>query len=409
MESEVKAERQQLANESAAAAGKVRKGTPQPFGWAADRITPDPAEGAAVAAAYDMLLLGASVTDVMRDWERRGVRPHQRAAAWTRTSVRQILKNPRNAGISVYRGVEVAAGEWKPLVAETAFREVVRMLSDRTRQWPKGATTLLGGLALCRCGNRAGGSSSAHGHPSYRCIQASREGRPGPHVQVLAAAVDDLIGRLVVARLSDPAAIAELVISPAIEGAAELRDEEAVVSARLARLGRLYMEGQIAEQDLITGRSDGERRLAEIRAELTGHEVDAVLAPFAAAESVAAEWESRSIAQRRVVVSALMTVTLYPSGRGARKFDPGVVLPPGRGIKWKRRAPNEALTGTTLRWQAARDEFVTDPPGENDTHALIRRMRAAHRLYEIESRYSAASDAGPATTAPSTPPRTGSR
>ena len=334
-ESEVKGERQQLANEAAAVAGKARQGCPQPFGWQADRITADPAEGAAITSACAALLRGGSVTDIMRDWEARGVRPHQGALAWTRTSVRQILKNPRNAGISAYNSVEVARGEWEPLVDDVTFREVTRILGDRTRQWPKGFTTLLGGLAWCRCGNHVGGSASAHGRLAYRCIQGTRGDRPGPHVQVIAASVDEAVTRLAIGRLSAPDAVTALVVIPAREDLAALRDEEAALCARLARLGELYAEGQIGEQDLITGRARGEQRVAEIRMQLTGHDADSVLAPLIAAQDTAAEWERLSTAQRRAAIDLLMTVTLYPSGRGARTFRHDVVLPPGRGIIWK--------------------------------------------------------------------------
>jgi DNA invertase Pin-like site-specific DNA recombinase len=335
MESEVKAERQQFANEASAVAGKARRGCPQPFGWQADRITPDPAEAAAITSACAALLRGGSVTDIMRDWEARGVRPHQGAPAWTRTSVRQILRNPRNAGISAYNSVEVARGEWEPLVDDVTFREVTRILGDRTRQWPKGFTTLLGGLAYCRCGNHAGGSASAHGRLAYRCIQGTRGDRPGPHVQVIAAGVDEAVTALVIGRLSAPDAAAVLADTPAREDLAALRDEEAALCARLARLGELYAEGQISEQDLITGRARGEQRVAGIRMQLTRHDIDSVLAPLIAAPDTAAEWGRTSPARRRAAIDLLMTVTLYPSGRGARTFRHDVVLPPGRGIIWK--------------------------------------------------------------------------
>jgi site-specific DNA recombinase len=331
MESEVKAERQAFANEAAAAAGKARKGCPRPFGWQADRVTLDPAEAAAIRGACVSLLRGGTVSDIMRDWEARGVRPHQGAPAWTRTSVRQILKNPRNAGISAYNGLEVARGEWEPAVDDITFREVTRLLSDTAKQWPRGTTTLLGGLAWCQCGNHAGGSTSAHGHPAYRCIQSTRGGRPGPHIQVIAAPIDETVSRHAVGRLAAPDAVAGLMLGPAREGHAALLDEEAAMSARLARLGELYAEGQIGEQDLITGRARGRQRLAEIRTHLAGTRTAAVLTPLLAAQSTAAAWSALSIAQRRAVVDALMTVTLYPSGRGARRFDPAKALR----ITWK--------------------------------------------------------------------------
>ena len=75
MESEVKSERQQLANREAAIAGKARTAQPRPFGWQADYVTADPAEKAAVEDACRALLAGGTVSGVVRDWTARGVRP----------------------------------------------------------------------------------------------------------------------------------------------------------------------------------------------------------------------------------------------------------------------------------------------------------------------------------------------
>ena len=36
-------------------------------------------------------------------------------------------------------------------------------------------------------------------------------------------------------------------------------------------------------------------------------------------------------------------------------------------------------------WQAARAEYTAELDGEDDSQALVRRVRAAFRLYEIES------------------------
>jgi site-specific DNA recombinase len=342
MESEVKAERQQLANYHAAATGQPRKGTPRPFGWLPDRIHADPAEAEAIAAGCRAILAGGTLTGVARDWERRGVRPHQapygplREYPWTRSSVREILANPRIAGISVYKGEEQGRGQWEPLMAEETWRAVAEILRNPRfrRPYPQGAGSLLGGVAFCRCGNYVTGSSSANGFPAYRCNLETRNYRPGPHVAVKREKVDEHIAMAVIDALSAPDAI-HLLTPQAAGDVTALTDEEAVLRNRLSRLGSLFAEGQISETDLTGGRARGEARLAEIAAELAGLGRENVLAPLITARDVAAAWEGLGLDLRRAVVDALMTVTLYPSGRGARRFDPGKVLPPGQGIAWK--------------------------------------------------------------------------
>jgi DNA invertase Pin-like site-specific DNA recombinase len=333
MESDVKGERQQVANEANAKAGKPRLGSPAPFGWLADRATADPAEAAAVLAGCRIVLTTGSVTAVMRDWERRGVRPHQAPGnPWTRTSVRQILLNPRNAGISVYKGEEVASGQWEALVPEQMWRAVTEALDPRYRRTNPGApSTLLGGIGFCRCGNHLTGGRSAGGRPSYRCRQDKRGERPGPHVGVIREDVDLCISLAIIGYLSQPEAI-RLLATPDDAEVAALRDEELILRARLSRLGALYAEGTISEADLTGGRRAGAARLAEVTARLAELGRGDTLAPLITGSDIAAAWDEASLGLKRLAIDTLMTVTLYPSGQGARRFDPGRVLPPGKGI-----------------------------------------------------------------------------
>ena len=155
---------------------------PRPFGWQDDYVTADPAEKAAVEEACRALLAGGTVSGVVRAWTARGVRPRQAASGkWTRPSVRTILMNPRNAGISVYRGREVGRGEWEPLITEDVFRAVVELLAEPSRKPTQGVTTMLGGLARCQCGNHISAGVNHLGQPTYRCNPQTRT-RPGPHV-----------------------------------------------------------------------------------------------------------------------------------------------------------------------------------------------------------------------------------
>ena len=175
-EVERKGARERRAAEQAARDGRARKGCPRPFGWRADRVTADPAEGPAVLDACRALLAGGTISGVCRDWTERGLRPVQsRSGKWTRASVLTILRSPRIAGISTYRGEEIGRGEWEPLVPEETFRALTRLLADPSRKRAHGVRTMLGGLARCRCGNRVTGSLNQLGQRIYRCNPASRE------------------------------------------------------------------------------------------------------------------------------------------------------------------------------------------------------------------------------------------
>lgn len=324
-EVETKSARQQLAERQAAQAGKPRKGTPRPFGWQADRVTLDEAEAAAIAGGCAALLHGGTITGVCRDWEARGLRPHQAPfgplpqRCWTTTSVRAILRNPRNAGIAAYKGAEVGRGQWKAIVPEETYRAVAALLADPGRKPTQGVRSLLGHLALCRCGNYVTGSRGANGQPAYRCHLPARGEGPGPHVHVRRAPIDAYVQAATVAWLAKPGNAERLI--PARGGqAGPLREEAAAIRARLGRLGPLFANGAISEQDMTGGRAAGEARLAEIRARLGDLGRESALAPFAAGADVRQTWAALLPDRRRAVIAAVWTVTLLPSGRGNRVF-----------------------------------------------------------------------------------------
>ena len=292
-EVETKSSRQKLANRQLAESGKARKGRPRPFGWQADRITLDEAEAKAIRSACTSLLAKGTITGICRDWERRGLRPHQAPFGplvehpWTTTSVRLILRNPRNAGIAIYKGTEVAHGEWESIVPEETFRAVAELLADTSRKPTQGIRSLLGCLALCHCGNFVAGSRGANGQASYRCHIPTRGDRPGPHVFVRRAEVDAYIGECVVMRLARDDAV-DLIDTPESEGnAMALREEAEGIRRRLMRLSALYSLGTITEQVLTSGVAEGETRRAEIKRDLEGLGQESVLAELISAAEAA--------------------------------------------------------------------------------------------------------------------------
>jgi hypothetical protein len=75
------------------------------------------------------------------------------------------------------------------------------ILEDPSRTPPRGVRTLLGGLALCDCGNVVTGMPSHTGHHVYRCSHPTRNrAYPGGHVARQSAPIEDFIERLVIAR-----------------------------------------------------------------------------------------------------------------------------------------------------------------------------------------------------------------
>ena len=86
---------------------------------------------------------------------------------------------------------------------------------------------------------------------------------------------------------------------------------------------------------MIGGRRKGDARLAEIEAALAEMGANPCWPRLLPHRMSRRHGKGSAIDRRRAVVGALMEITLYPSGRGARVFDPARVLPEERGIVWR--------------------------------------------------------------------------
>ena len=335
-EQERKAERQKLANEQAAINGKRFLGGPRPFGYREDHVTAHPVEGPAVAEACAALLGGGTISGIMREWTKLGLAPPQQArrgtTTWNRTSIRMILLNPRIAGLSAYHGEIVGKGKWEPLVPEEIWRAVRGILEDPARKPPRGIRTLLGGLALCPCGNVVTGMPSHTGHHIYRAHPATRNrAYSGPHAARQAVPVEEFITRVVVGRLSRADAADLVADSEGGPDVVALREEGAAIRRNLEEMAADRALGLITRPQMLAATGRANLRLDEIGGELEHAARENVLAPLVAAENAAAVWADLDISRQRAVIKTLMSVTLHSPGRGARlPFDPATVT-----VTWK--------------------------------------------------------------------------
>ena len=282
-----------------------------------------------MAEACATLVGGGTLSGVMREWTTAGVRPVQSKSGrgWTRQSIRTILLNPRIAGLSAYRGEIVGRGDWEPLVSEETWRAVRGILQDPARKPPRGVRTLLGGLALCPCGNVVSGMPNHRGQRVYRCQPPTRNRDwSGGHVARQAEPVEDLIEKLVIARLSREDA-ADLVTVP--EGGPDvgaLREESVAIRANLEEMAADRAVGLITRAQMLAATERANLRLDQIGAELEHAARENVLTPLVAAENAAAVWEDLDLSRKRAVIRTLMTITLLSPGMGARRaFDPATV------------------------------------------------------------------------------------
>jgi len=346
-----KSERQKRANEQRAQQGNRIGGSRRQFGYAKDGVTMIEKEAAAIADGYDALLSGVPLAAIARDWNARGLVTTQKRQArsghagepspWAAYSVRQVLRNPRNAGIVTHRGAEIRTAKngdgnevevhsaWERIVEEATYKAAVALLEDPSRRTAgTSGKYLLTGIARCGvagCGAHAhAGGAARPGVRAYRC-----SGSMG-HFARMGDPVDNYVAALVVARLSRPDA-RDLIVKPG-EDTKALRREVRVIDHRINELAGSVGAGifKLAEVEAPLAKLRSQRGEIEDRIADAGR-VD-VLGALIGASDVKARWDELTIDRQRTVVDALMTVTLHPVGRGTRTFRPETV-----GIEWKER------------------------------------------------------------------------
>lgn len=330
-EIEHKSERQTAAARQAAGLGKPTGG-PRPFGYSAGGMTLDPDESAALRSAYADLLAGMSLREVARRWDAAGLST-SRGGPWGATQVRAVLLRARNAGLRTYRGDVVGPALWPPVVDEPTWRATVALIGDPARRTSPGFATrwLLSGLARCGvCGltvSSAGTASNGGGRRRgtvYRC-------RTRKHVARSAVDVDDLVSRVVVARLARADAVA-LLDDPDQPDAGALVAEAAEVRGRLDGLAGAYAAGDVDLAQLRTASDALRSRLRGVEARQGTSRRVPVLAGLVGAPDVRAAWDALPFDRQRAVIDLLVEVTIEPVvEQGPRVFDPRLVRIDWRG------------------------------------------------------------------------------
>lgn len=348
MEVEIKSERQILANEQAAVAGLPHRGGPRPFGYAQGGTELVPAEADAVRAAYDHVIGGGSLRGIAKTWNEAGLTTGKprwgkhagEPSRWTSPGVGEVLRNPRYAGLRVYRGTEYPA-KWPALVSDQTYRTVVAILADPTRR-PVATfgVALLTTVATCGvCGatvHSGGGGRRGKAAPTgekryrvYRCSENS-----GKHIARRADHIDNLVTTLVLEYVQRPDAV-ELI---------RRREEEVDMPALVAeretiRRRRKQLAEEFADDDtmpvdaLRSATEKLNRRFNAVGAALAEAAKVSALVPLVTADDADeawAVWEEMDIDAKRTVIDELMTVRLMSVGRGARTFRPESVQ-----IEWK--------------------------------------------------------------------------
>jgi hypothetical protein len=178
----------------------------------------------------------------------------------------------------------------------------------------------LTGIALCGvCGATVNGARARTKKRIYRCS------RSYGHICRAAEPVEEWVSEVVVARLSREDA-SELLTDDKRPDIDALRSEATALRSRLDQLTAMFTDGELTVAEFRKGRTRAQAKIATVEARMADAGRANVLGPLVLADDVRAVWEALSVDRQRVIIDALMTVTLLSPGKGRRAFDPETVV-----------------------------------------------------------------------------------
>lgn len=331
-EVEQKAARQVASNRQRAERGEYGFSR-RPFGYRRENgevvIVED--EAAVIREIGARYLAGESYYAIAKDLNEREVATVE-GRPWSIVTVRDHLKNPAYAGQRHYLGEHVAEGVWPAILDADTWAAVERMRTNRKRphHWSNVTKYLLSGLAVCGvCGNpmlsRPDRSKRKDGsfvtRVTYSC-------RTGWCTQRAIEPVDDLVERVLVARLSSPDA-ADLLVPR--EDLAPLEAEIADLRQRSDDLAALVADGTLRPAAVRERQAILKPRIEALEARIEALRGHSGLGALIGASDVAERWRALPLPEQRALLSMLMTVTIQPSK--TRIFKPEAIE-----IEWKTAA-----------------------------------------------------------------------
>ncbi|NUS83630.1 MAG: recombinase family protein [Streptomyces sp.] len=324
-------ERQKRAREQKVQRGEYCGG-PRPYGWESNGVTPVPDEIAIIRECTEAVLAGASVRSVAANLNERGLRTAS-GNHWDGSSLRRILRRPRNAGIIQHRNQEAGPSQWDAAVDEATWRSLCGVLDDPARiPTASNVRKYLGsGLYLCGvCGETLTSFSKGGGKPAkYKC-------RKNDCVLRDLVLLDRWVIGHLLARLQDKD-FADVLARQEAQGVDVQAAQQALTQARegLDELAKAFGAGEIDMQEWRIAREGAQSRKAAAEALLASAVKVNPVAELLTADDMQSAWSAWDLSRQRAAVDWMMTVCVVPAKIGRR---PGGSYwdPDGVRIEWKR-------------------------------------------------------------------------
>jgi hypothetical protein len=308
------------------------------------------------------VIAGETLGALVRDLNERGIQTtgsYQRSPdgtrrpghpPWTYATLRQVLMRKRNIGLLEYQG-DTFPGKWPAIVPEDEYRAVCAILQDGTRRKSISNATRWLGSGLYLCGTDGCGlplksayvlDRTKERRRIYRCVAGYRPTRGdranrGGHVHRNADPIDALIAGGEINGEHTDGVVVEWFRKHGLNALpAEkkprvdrkgLHAERNLLRARLEEADDMWAAGELDRARHARQTAKIRQRIDEISELLTPRSAAPALRDLAAAPDPAVVWAAMALADQRRIVSAVLTVTVKPIGRGyhSRVFDPRTV------------------------------------------------------------------------------------
>ncbi len=301
-------------------------GGPRAFGHSTDRSTLEEDEAELIRDAAGRVLRGESMRSVVIDWNRRGIRS-ARGVPWRVDSMRDLLRQPRLAGLREHHG-DLHEATWPPILDRETWRRLVLMFEARQRG-PNGSTrsarkNLLSGMLRChKCGQSLVGTGDR-----YRCQAPGSGGCAGATVRILhadAAVRDQVIDYLDSPQFAKALTRAQQIAAKADAGISKALDQLTKDRAQLRELGDAFADGTLPRSEYKRLTERVRRRLSENESVVSRFDAAAV-APglgFFGDEGakLRSAWDAMVLQERRDVLHALVErIVVLPARPPLNRF-----------------------------------------------------------------------------------------
>jgi site-specific DNA recombinase len=328
-ESDDKSLRLRRKHAELAAAGKVSGGGPRPFGYEADRVTPNPAEAAVVREMAERILAGDSMRSLCVDLAARGIRTSQ-GSEWEPSGLKRLLMSARISGRREYGG-EFYTAVWPEIITPAQSDRLRRLLGSRTRSEgrPPRVHLLTGGLLRCGlCGAPMVARPNAQKVPRYVCAKGPGQAGCG-RMSAVAEPLERLVVEAVLYRLDTPEMAVSLTESHSQQAElAELHDRVAADQGMLEELAADYANRRITHREWLSARDQIQRRIDQTRRRLSRLSPTTPIDEYAGhSDLLRSAWTDLPLSRQQAVVRVILDHVVTNPAKPGRGFDPDRFTP----------------------------------------------------------------------------------